>query len=128
MVGATTLQGRYRLEDRIASGGMGAVWRATDERLGRAVAIKLLKGELAHDPRFVERFRREARAVAALGHPHIANVFDYGEDDEHHFIVMELVPGRDLARLLREEGRLSTDRAAAIGTRVSAPEPVPAST
>lgn len=114
------LQGRYRLEDKLASGGMGAVYVATDERLNRQVAAKLLADHLAEDPRFVERFRREARAVAALAHPNIANVYDYGEDDDCHFIVMELVEGHDLARVLREEGPLSTDRTITIAARICA--------
>ena len=90
---------------------MGTVVAAEDERLGRRVAIKLLKEELSADPKFVERFRREARAAAALSHPNIANVFDYGEDEGRYFIVMELVEGRDLARLMREDGPIEPDRA-----------------
>jgi serine/threonine-protein kinase len=109
---------RYRLEGRIATGGMGAVFVALDERLGRRVAVKVLRGDLARDPTFVERFRREARAAAALAHPNIAGVFDYGEEDGDHFIVMELAEGRDLARLLREEGRLPTDRAVRIAEQI----------
>ncbi|MGH2694454.1 MAG: Stk1 family PASTA domain-containing Ser/Thr kinase [Actinomycetota bacterium] len=118
MVEARQLAGRYRVEERLATGGMGAVHAATDERLGRRVAIKLLKEELADNPTFVERFRREARAVAALSHPNIANVFDYGEDEGTHFIVMELVSGRDLARLIREEGAIEPDRVASICAHV----------
>jgi serine/threonine-protein kinase len=114
MVEARQLADRYRLEERLATGGMGAVHAATDERLGRRVAVKLLKEELADNPTFVERFRREARAVAALSHPNIANVFDYGEDAGTHFIVMELVEGRDLARLIREEGAVEPQRTAFI--------------
>ena len=113
----TRLLDRYHLEERIAAGGMGTVWAAQDERLGRRVAVKMLKDDLAGDPRFVERFRREARAVAALGHPNIANVFDYGEDHGKHFIVMELVEGRDLARLLREEGPMNSGRAVSIAAQ-----------
>jgi eukaryotic-like serine/threonine-protein kinase len=118
MVDSPTLLGRYRLEERLASGGMGAVWAATDERLGRRVAIKMLKDQLAEDPRFVERFRREARAVAALSHPHIANVYDYGEDGGNHFIVMELAEGRDLARILASEGPIDPSRTGSIGARI----------
>ena len=117
MVRATRLSGRYALEERLASGGMGAVYAATDERLSRRVAVKLLREELADDPRFVERFKREARAVAALSHPNIANVFDYGEDEDHHYIVMELAAGRDLSRTLREEGPLDPQAAAAIAAQ-----------
>ena len=115
MVGADTLlKDRYRLGEKIASGGMGTVHRATDEKLGRTVAIKLLAENLAGDASFVERFRREARASAGLRHPNIANVFDAGDEDECHFIVMELAEGKDLARLLREEGPLAPERAAKI--------------
>lgn len=111
MVGVDTVLGnRYRLGEKIATGGMGTVYGATDEKLGRAVAIKLLAANLADDAKFVERFRREARAAAGLRHPNIANVFDAGDEDDCHFIVMELAEGRDLARLLREEGPLSPER------------------
>ncbi len=117
MVENVILSGRYRLQERLATGGMGTVYSGVDERLGRRVAVKLLKEDLAGDPRFVERFRREARAVAALSHPNIASVFDYGEEGSH-FIVMELVDGRDLARVLSEDGRLDPERTIAIGTQV----------
>jgi serine/threonine protein kinase len=79
-VNGTMLAGRYALVEMIAAGGMGTVHKATDERLGRTVAVKILRADLAGDPRFVERFRREARAVAALSHPNIAGVYDYGEE------------------------------------------------
>lgn len=101
MVEGAVLTGRYRLRRRLATGGMGAVFEGTDERLNRTVAVKLLKDEFVNDPRFVERFRREARAVASLSHPHIASVYDYGEDTGKHFIVMELASGSDLAQILR---------------------------
>jgi predicted Ser/Thr protein kinase len=112
------LAGRYRMQDDIARGGMGRVIAAQDERLHRQVAVKLLKDELVQDPRFVERFRREARAVAALSHPNVATVFDYGEDDDCHFIVMEYADGKDLSRVLREDGPMSVDRAVRIAAQV----------
>lgn len=112
----TKLAGRYVLVERIAAGGMGAVHKATDERLGRTVAVKMLRADLAGDPRFVERFRREARAVAALSHPNIAGVFDYGEGENEYFIVMEYVDGKDLAELMRSENPLGPERSAAIAT------------
>ncbi|MBA2427553.1 MAG: serine/threonine protein kinase [Actinobacteria bacterium] len=118
MVDAPKLLGRYQLGERIASGAMGSVYSATDERLGREVAVKLLKEELVRDDRFVERFRREARAVAALNHPSIASVYDYGEDEDHYFIVMELAPGLDLARLLGAEGTLDPQRTRMIGAQI----------
>jgi eukaryotic-like serine/threonine-protein kinase len=110
--------GRYRVEAKVASGGMGVVYRGIDERLERPVAVKVLREDLARDPRFVERFRREARSVAALAHPNIATVFDYGEEGGSHFIVMELADGRDLARVLREEGRFTPDRAVRVAEQV----------
>ena len=76
----TTLNGRYRLEARIGAGGMSTVYRATDGTLQRQVAIKLMNREIATDSDQLERFRREARAVAQLSHPHIVGVIDYGED------------------------------------------------
>lgn len=111
MVTPTLLAERYRIDRQVGIGGMGTVFAATDERLGRSVAVKVLKEELSSDPKFVERFRREARAAAALSHPNIANVFDYGEDGSRYFIVMELVEGRDLSRVMREEGPLEASRA-----------------
>jgi eukaryotic-like serine/threonine-protein kinase len=120
MVEGTSLQSRYRLDHRIAIGGMGAVYEGVDERLDRRVAVKVLKVELAQDPRFVERFRREARAVASLSHRNIATVYDYGEDGDAYFIVMEYAPGEDLARLLRSSAPLPPDRAVQIATQMCA--------
>ena len=100
-IGAT--RERYELDERIATGGMGEVWRAEDTVLGRAVAVKLLKPEYADDPRFRERFETEARHAAALHHPNIAVVFDFGEldaGDDRPYLVMELVDGRPLSELL----------------------------
>lgn len=98
--------GRYTLGDRIAVGGMGEVWRAHDQVLNRAVAIKLLSPTLAGQPGFAQRFREEARNSAALGHPNIANVYDYGETDGAHWLVMELVEGENLAQIIKNEHRL----------------------
>jgi eukaryotic-like serine/threonine-protein kinase len=111
-VNGTRLAGRYVLVEMIAAGGMGTVHKATDERLGRTVAVKILRDDLAGDPRFVERFRREARAVAALSHPNIAGVYDYGEDDDHYFFVMEFIDGSDLSQVMRAESPLSQERSA----------------
>jgi serine/threonine protein kinase len=119
MVTGTVLGGRYLIEEKLAAGGMGAVFRALDQKLDRPVALKVLKEELAHDERFVERFRREAQAAGALSHPNVAAVYDLGTDGDRYFIVMELAQGRDLARLLREEGRLSPDRAARLGLQIA---------
>ncbi|HWF30658.1 MAG TPA: serine/threonine-protein kinase [Mycobacterium sp.] len=107
-----TLSGRYRLQRLIATGGMGQVWEAVDSRLGRRVAVKVLKGEFSQDPEFIERFRAEARISAMLNHPGIASVHDYGEsqmDGEGRtaYLVMELVNGEPLNSVLKRTGRLS---------------------
>jgi eukaryotic-like serine/threonine-protein kinase len=109
----TTIAGRYRLERRLGVGGMSTVYLAFDQRLERSVAIKLLAEHLADDPTFVSRFRREALSAARLVHPNIVQVFDFGFDEaqHQHFIVMEHVPGRSCAELLRDRGRLEVDRA-----------------
>jgi serine/threonine-protein kinase len=104
------ISGRYRLVERIATGGMGEVWRATDERLGRPVAVKVLRSEYADDPTFVERFRAEGRHAAMLSHPGIAGVFDYGEVDGMAYLVMELVDGEPLAHVLAREPRQPVTR------------------
>jgi eukaryotic-like serine/threonine-protein kinase len=116
----TLLGNRYRLGERIAAGGMGAVYRAVDETLGRQVAVKVLRRELADDPTFLERFRREARAAAGLSHPGVAGVYDYGELGGQPFIVMELVEGDTLAERLVARGRLPWREAFAIGEQVAA--------
>ncbi|HKA04517.1 MAG TPA: hypothetical protein VKD67_09310, partial [Acidimicrobiales bacterium] len=90
--GARTLAGRYRLDHCLAVGGMAEVWVATDVVLDRHVAVKLLKPALADNPRLVERFRREAVAVARLSHPSIVSVFDTVHDGDIEAVVMELVP------------------------------------
>lgn len=105
-----TFGGRYQLSSRVAIGGMGEVWQATDLVIGRTVAIKILKDEYLGDPGFLERFRAEARHAALVNHEGIANVFDYGEEDGSAFLVMELVPGEALSTILERERVLSTDR------------------
>ena len=96
---------RYQLDRRIAVGGMGEVWEASDTRLGRSVAVKVLRPELSDDPEFLHRFRIEARTVASLDHTGIAAVHDYGEDDgpggrRTAYLVMELVRGEPLSTLI----------------------------
>jgi len=103
------LGGRYRPLGRIASGGMGEVWRAKDELLGREVAVKLLRPHVAEDPAFRLRFRSEARIAAGLSDPGIAQVFDYGESEGVAYLVMELVPGQSLAGILARDGALSSE-------------------
>ncbi|WP_329088336.1 serine/threonine-protein kinase [Streptosporangium sp. NBC_01469] len=103
------LGGRYRPLGRIASGGMGEVWRARDELLGREVAVKLLRPHVAEDPAFRLRFRSEARIAAGLSDPGIAQVFDYGEGGGVAYLVMELVPGQSLAGILSRDGALNPE-------------------
>jgi len=114
----TLLGGRYRLVGRIAAGGMGEVWRGEDTVLGRAVAVKVMHPQLSTDPGFLSRFRNEARHTAALSHPGIATVYDYGEADtsagsrdaDQAYLVMELVDGEPLSDVLAREGRLDPER------------------
>jgi serine/threonine-protein kinase len=98
---------RYRLQLRIAIGGMGEVWQAEDELILRQVAIKILKEEYLSDSNFLERFRSEARSAALVEHEGIAKVYDYGEDTGSAYLVMELVPGESMSRLLEREKKLS---------------------
>jgi serine/threonine protein kinase len=105
-----TFGGRYQLSNRVAIGGMGEVWQATDLVIGRTVAIKILKDEYLGDPGFLERFRAEARHAALVNHEGIANVFDYGEEDGSAYLVMELVPGEALSAIIERERVLPTDR------------------
>lgn len=101
---------RYRLQLKIATGGMGEVWQAEDELILRQVAIKILKEEYLGDPAFLERFRTEAKSAALVDHEGIANVYDYGEDSGSAFLVMELVPGESLSRIIERDKKLPEDK------------------
>ncbi|MEU4230897.1 serine/threonine-protein kinase [Nonomuraea sp. NPDC026600] len=103
------LGNRYLLLSRIASGGMGDVWRARDELLGREVAVKVLRSHIQADPTFRSRFRNEARITAALGDPGIAQIFDYGEQSDLAYLVMELVHGEPLSAILARNGALGPE-------------------
>ena len=115
-----TLSGRYELGDRLGSGGMSNVYKATDLTLERTVAVKILAEHLSDDERFVERFRREALAVAKLIHPNIVQVYDTGVDDHRHFIVMEYVEGRSGAQILQRQGPIGPETAAEVGAQACA--------
>lgn len=108
---AQLLGSRYLLHEPIARGGMAVVWRGTDTRLGRKVAVKVLHARLAGDANFRERFRREAVSAASFNHPNIVTVFDTGESGASHYIVMELVEGPSLSRLLGKTGTLTPGEA-----------------
>jgi serine/threonine protein kinase len=111
---------RYRIEDRLGSGGMSTVFRATDTILERTVAVKILAEHLSDDDRFVARFRREALAVAKLVHPNIVQVYDTGNDGGQYYIVMEYVRGRSGAQLLQAEGKLDPETSVEIGVQACA--------
>jgi eukaryotic-like serine/threonine-protein kinase len=115
----TTLSGRYRLEARIGAGGMSTVYRALDETLQRQVAIKLMNREVAADSDQLERFRREARAVAQLSHPHVVGVIDAGEDEGRPYIVFEYVEGETLKDRIRRQGRLPVAEAVAYAIEIA---------
>ncbi|HEY0696856.1 MAG TPA: serine/threonine-protein kinase, partial [Micromonospora sp.] len=108
------LGNRYRLDERIAGGGMGDVWRGTDEVLGRTVAVKILLPALLDEPGFAERFRGEARTMATINHPGVVDVYDYGSDQQIAFLVMEYVEGDALSRTLSRVGRLTPARTMAL--------------
>jgi len=104
------LDGRYQIRSRIARGGMATVYLATDLRLERKVAIKVMHGHLADDSKFKERFVQEARSSARLAHPNVVNVFDQGQDSDMAYLVMEYLPGITLRDLLHEHRILTTEQ------------------
>ena len=117
----TTLGGRYELGEVVGRGGMAEVRRGTDVRLGREVAVKVLREDLARDPLFQARFRREAQSAASLDAPGIVAVYDTGEDERGvPWIVMEYVDGRTLRDVLTTEGRLLPERALEVAADVCA--------
>ncbi len=120
MMAAGTLSGRYEIGDRLGSGGMSNVYKATDLTLERTVAVKVLAEHLSDDERFVARFRREALAVAKLIHPNIVQVYDTGVDDHRHYIVMEYVEGLSGAQILQRQGPLAPQTAAEAGIQACA--------
>lgn len=118
--GPPVFKDRYEVHRRIGRGGMADVYLARDSVLDRPVAIKVLFTEFANDPSFVERFRREAQSAANLNHPNIVSVFDWGEEGDSYFIVMEYIDGRSLSEILGTEGPLHPVRAAEVATDVAA--------
>jgi len=119
MIGRALANDRYELIELIGEGGAARVYRARDHLLGRDVAVKVLRPELAGDPEFSERFRREATAAAGLSHPNIAQVFDIGVEGEAYYYVMELVPGGTLRALLDQRGALPAEKALELAQEVA---------
>src|SRR3954452_24067687 len=114
----TLIAGRYRLDEKVGAGGMSSVYRAYDPTLERWVAIKLMHRDISTDPDQLERFRREARAVASLSHPNIVTVIDAGEDDGAPYIVSEYVPGETIKDRIRRQGRLPVPEAVAYAIEI----------
>ena len=108
----------YRITAKLGEGGMGEVYRATDTKLGREVAIKVLPANFSRDPQSLARFQREAKALAALNHPHIAGIYGFDAERETHFLVLELVEGQTLSERLRQ-GRLSVDESLRVARQIA---------
>ena len=111
--------GRYEIISLVGSGGMADVYNAVDNRLGRQVAIKVLKEEYSSDKNFVMKFRAEAQSAAGLSHPNIVNVYDVGEDEGLHYIVMELVEGITLKKFIERKGKLELKEAVGIAIQIA---------
>ena len=110
---------RYEIIEKVGSGGMADVYKARDQRLNRCVAIKVLKPEYSSDKSFVNKFRGEAQSAAGLSHPNIVNVYDVGDDNGLHFIVMELVEGITLKRFIEKKGKLEVKEAVGIAIQIA---------
>jgi eukaryotic-like serine/threonine-protein kinase len=117
MIG-TTLS-HYKIEDRIGQGGMGVVYRATDTRLGRVVAIKVIAADAAGGRDRRDRFLREARSASALNHPNIVTIYDVGQSEGLSYLAMEFIDGVGLDKIIAQAGRLPTERVASIGAQVA---------
>ena len=114
----TVVDGRYRVVERLGSGGMADVYRAEDTHLGREVALKILHRRFAQDAEFVERFRREASSAAGLQHPNVVGVFDRGRHEGTYYIAMEHLEGRTLKEVIRDEAPMPQVRAIDLGLQV----------
>src|SRR5579864_9441013 len=113
-----TKLGPYEIQSPLGAGGMGEVYRATDTKLGRDVAVKVLPAEMAQDAERLARFRREAKALAQLDHPNIVTIYSVEESDGVHFLTMQLVDGQSLDRLILQGG-LSSERILDIGSALA---------
>ena len=115
----TMIGNRYEVAEKVGTGGMADVYRAMDHRLNRYVAVKILKNEYSEDTKFVTKFRQEAQAVACLSHPNVVAVYDVGEEQGMHFIVMEFVEGITLKSYIEKKGKLSVREAVGIGIQIA---------
>lgn len=115
----TMIGNRYEVVEKVGTGGMADVYRAMDHRLNRYVAVKILKNEYSEDTKFVTKFRQEAQAVACLSHPNVVAVYDVGEEQGMHFIVMEFVEGITLKSYIEKKGKLSVREAVGIGIQIA---------
>ncbi|WP_150268538.1 Stk1 family PASTA domain-containing Ser/Thr kinase [Paenibacillus tepidiphilus] len=112
------LGGRYQVIERIGGGGMALVYRAHDILLNRNVAIKVLRNQFVHDEEFIRRFRREAQSAASLSHPNVVSIYDVGQEDDIHYIVMEYVEGKNLNEIIKERAPLQVDEAVRIASQI----------
>lgn len=112
------LAGRYKIIERIGGGGMALVYKAQDILLNRNVAIKVLRQQFVHDEEFIRRFRREAQSAASLSHPNVVSIYDVGQEDEIHYIVMEYIEGNNLNEIIKERAPLQVDEAVRIASQI----------
>ncbi|MFD2670196.1 Stk1 family PASTA domain-containing Ser/Thr kinase [Marinicrinis sediminis] len=117
MIGQT-LSGRYEILDRVGGGGMAIVYKAHDVLLHRNVAVKVLRSQFVHDEDFIHRFRREARAAASLSHPNVVSIYDVGQQEDIHYIIMEFVEGATLNERIKEHAPLQVEEAVHIATQI----------
>src|ERR1700676_3034429 len=118
-VKAGTRLGPYEILSAIGAGGMGGVYKARDTKLGRDVAIKVLPEAFAHDPERLSRFQREAKMLAALNHPNIATIYGLEQNGDTSYLVMELVPGENLAERVRRDGAVPVEESLAIAKQIA---------
>ncbi|WNS45748.1 Stk1 family PASTA domain-containing Ser/Thr kinase [Paenibacillus sp. MMS20-IR301] len=112
------LGGRYQVIERIGGGGMALVYRAHDILLNRNVAIKVLRNQFVHDEEFIRRFRREAQSAASLSHPNVVSIYDVGQEEDVHYIVMEYVEGKNLNEIIKERAPLQVDESVRIASQI----------
>ncbi|MEN1987516.1 Stk1 family PASTA domain-containing Ser/Thr kinase [Paenibacillus hubeiensis] len=113
------LGGRYEIIERVGGGGMALVYKAQDLLLNRFVAIKVLRQQFVHDEEFIRRFRREAQSAASLSHPNVVSIYDVGQEDDVHYIVMEYVEGKNLNEIIKERAPLQVDEAVRIASQIA---------